>query len=197
MASLATGGPPRNFFMKYIKFILFFYFVLFIIPNWAVAESKTDSLLGSDSSKNYSNVRVEHVVSAGILTLESGEKIRLIGLDALDAPRRKGNLPTDEHGFPIEEKADPQTPMEEQAYDFVKNLLEGQYVRLEFDAQIKSDDFKTLAYVFLKDGTLVNAEILRQGFANLKLTPLNRKYAPQLREAYQEARREKRGLQSD
>lgn len=162
-----------------------------------MAQSTKNPLFGSDASKNYANVRVEKVMTAGTFVLESGEKIRLIGLEAPDAPRRKGNLPTDEHGFPIEEKGDPQTPIEEQAYDFAKNLLEGQYVRLEFDAQSKSDDLKTLAYVFLKDGTLVNVEILRQGFANLKLTPLNRKYAPRLREAYQEARREKRGLQSN
>ncbi len=183
--------------MKYKKFIFSFYLILLTLPDWALAQSTTDSLFGSDLSKNYANVRVEKVVTAGIITLESGEKIQLIGLNAPDAPRRKGNLPTDEHGFPIEEKADPQTPIEEQAYDFAKNLLEGQYVRLEFDVQNKSEDLRTLAYVFLKDGTLVNAEILRQGFANLKLTPLNRKYAPQLREAYQEARREKRGLQSN
>ena len=183
--------------MKSIRFILLFYFILLTVPDWAAAESKINSIFGSDASKNYSNVKVEQVISAGILTLESGEKIRLIGLDPPDAPRRKGNLPTDQFGFPIEEKANPQTPMEEQAYDFVKNLLEGQYVRLEFDVGTKSEDLKTLAYVFLKDGTLVNTEILRQGFANLKLTPLNTKYAPQLREAYQEARREKRGLQSD
>ena len=183
--------------MKYTEFILFFYFILLIVPHQVAAESKINSIFGSDSAKNYSNVKVERVVSAGILTLESGEKIRLIGLEAPEAPRRKGNLPTDEHGFPIEEKADPQTPMEEQAYDFAKNLLEGQYVRLEFDVQTKSEDFKTLAYVFLKDGTLVNAEILRQGFANLKLTPLSTKYAHQLREAYQEASRENRGLQSE
>lgn len=162
-----------------------------------MAESKINPIFGSDASKNYANVRVERVISAGILTLESGEKIRLIGLEAPEAPRRRGNLPSDQFGFPIEEQANPKTPIEEQAYDFAKNLLEGQYVRLEFDAQAKSEDFRTLAYVFLKDGTLVNAEILRQGFANLKLTPLNKKYASQLREAYQEARREKRGLQGE
>lgn len=181
--------------MKYLKCILFFYFILLIVSDWAVAESNIKAL--SDFETAYANVRVERVITADSLTLESGEKIQLIGLDAPAAPRRKGNLPTDEHGFPIEEKANPQTPIEEQAYDFAKNLLEGQHVRLEFDVQTKSDDFKTLAYVFLKDGTLVNAEILRQGFANLKLTPLNKKYAKQLREAYQEARREKRGLQGD
>ena|SRR3989338_5855150 len=182
--------------MKYTKFILSFYLIL-TVPHSAFAESTTNPLFGSDASKNYANARVEKVLTAGTFMLESGEKIRLIGLEPPDAPRRRANLPTDEHGFPIEEKANPETSIEEQAYDFVKNLLEGQYVRLEFDVQNKSDDLKTLAYVFLKDGTLLNAEILRQGFANLKLTPLNRKYAPRLREAYQEARKEMRGLQSD
>ncbi len=41
----------------------------------------------------------------------------------------------------------------------------------------------------------LNAEILRQGFANLSIRPPNMKFAKELREAYREARAEKRGLQ--
>jgi len=42
--------------------------------------------------------------------------------------------------------------------------------------------------------TFVNAEILRQGYANLSFDPRLRKYNDKLQKAYREAREEKRGL---
>ena len=75
--------------------------------------------------------------------------------------------------------------------------VEGDKVRIEFDRNKKNKDFDTLAYVFLEEENLfINAEILRLGYAHLQISPPNMKYASELREAYQEARREKRGFQS-
>ena len=43
--------------------------------------------------------------------------------------------------------------------------LEGKRVRLEFDAAPRKDRYgRTLSYVFLEDGTLLNAEIIKQGY---------------------------------
>ena len=71
-----------------------------------------------------------------------------------------------------------------------------QEIKDVFDSEKNSEDYKTLAYVFLlEDDTFVNAEILRQGFAFLSIRPPNMKYAKELREAYKEARAEQRGLQ--
>ena len=81
------------------------------------------------------------------------------------------------------------------SYLFAQKLLEGKRVRLEFDTEKKNDNYETLAYVFLpKDSLFVNAEIIRQGYAELSMSPLNTKYADQLREAYKEAKGEHRGL---
>ena len=145
--------------------------------------------------RNYNDVVVEKVVSADYLILESGEKIRLIGLVAPQPPKKK-KVVRDEKGFIIEEK-DPTTSFEEQAVEFTKTLVEGKHVRLEFDIEKKDEDFRTFSYVFLQNNAFVNAEILRQGFANLKILTPNTKYQKELKEAYQEARREKRGLQSE
>jgi endonuclease YncB( thermonuclease family) len=49
----------------------------------------------------------------------------------------------------------------------------------------------------LDNELFVNAEILRQGFAFLQIRPPNTKYSKELREAYTEARLEKRGLQGE
>ena len=86
----------------------------------------------------------------------------------------------------------------DQAFNFIKELLEGKRVRLEFDEQKKDIDQKTLAYVFLiKTNLFVNKEILRQGFAYLHISPPNTKYENELKKAYKEAAQEQRGLQNN
>ncbi len=160
------------------------------------AESKFDILLGPETAKKYEHVRVEKVVRADTIILESGERIRLIGIEAPDPPRVR-YVPTDPYGFPIKQELNPTTPIAQQSYEFARGLLEDQYVRLEFDVQKTNEELQTLAYIFLSDGTFVNEEILKQGFANLKIIPPNTKYVPRLKKAYQEARREKRGLQNE
>ncbi len=138
------------------------------------------------SSANYQKVQVSKVLTPDTIQLESGERIQLLGLLGPRAPKVQYEE-RDEHGFVIPKDVDPATPAEEDAFKYVRTLLEGKKVRLE--------DNVLQAYVFFMDGSLVNAEILRQGAANLRITPPNVKYADQLRSAYQEARREMRGMQ--
>jgi endonuclease YncB( thermonuclease family) len=178
------------------KFIFFICAVIFY-PSLVLSE--TDFSLFFKDASQYQDVVVKEVLSVNTITLEGerGEIITLIGLRAPDLPRsKKESINRDQYGFTIKKEVDPMTPIEEKAFDFVKEFLEGQHVRLEFDAEKKDDSYATLAYVFLlKDDTFVNAEILRQGFAHLSISPPNTKYAHELREAYKEARSEKRGLQ--
>jgi len=143
----------------------------------------------------YQKIIVMNVVSAQLIRLENGENIRLIGLKAPFArPKREKQL-FDQFGFEIEPHH-PSTSFSVEAFEYVRDLLEGQTVRLEFDRQKKDDNFHLFAYVYLKTNDLfVNAQIIRMGYADLQISPPNTKYADTLREAYQEARREKRGLQ--
>lgn len=139
---------------------------------------------------------VEKVLSADKLRLNTGEVIRLIGIKAPPPPPRRVRE-RDENGFFIE-KADPVTSIEEQAFQFAQNLLEGKTVILEYDLERTDVDSYTLAYVFLPpENILANAEILRAGYAVLHISLPNVKYADRLRAAYREARNEKRGLQGD
>ena len=76
-------------------------------------------------------------------------------------------------GVDTPETKDPRKPVQyfaEEAYQFTKNLVEGKQVKLMFDQQRKDRHGRTLAYVFLPDGTCVNSTIIRQGygFAYLK-----------------------------
>jgi endonuclease YncB( thermonuclease family) len=136
------------------------------------------------------------VLSADRIELKNREMIKLIGLKAPHAPKKK-KIRRNNHNFIIEDTS-PFITIEEKAFSFAKEFLENKLVRIEFDKQKKDEDFHTLAYVFLvDDNTFVNAEILRQGYANLHIQPPNTKYADELRNAYKEARKEKRGLQGD
>ncbi len=160
----------------------------------AMAQPAPDSYFTKKpAEKNF--ILVERVMSADSIRLEDGRRIKLIGLNAPQAPKKK-QVVRDSYGIIIDD-TNPETTVEEQAFELAKSLLEKKRVRLEFDEENKDADGYIFAYVFLADGTFVNEEILRQGFANLKIAPPNTAYADTLRKAYQEARREKRGLQGE
>jgi endonuclease YncB( thermonuclease family) len=72
------------------------------------------------------------------------------------------------------ETPDGKTPIEiygvhgQRAVTYVEKTLLGQAVRLEYDttsARNKDDSGQTLAYVYTRDGLLINAEMVKQGLA--------------------------------
>ena len=175
------------------KLIIPFICILVFVPVKRVFSADLNPLL--TSSVKYEKIRVERVLSSDRLLLENDEKISLIGIKGPKTPRPK-DARRDEHGFLIPDD-DPTTPFEIEAVGFVRSRVEGKPVRLGFDTLRRADNGDILAYVILSDGKLLNAEVLRYGYADLKLIPPNMKYADELRKAYQEARRERRGMQGE
>ncbi len=116
-------------------------------------------------------VRVSRVVDGDTIELEDGRKVRYIGVN------------TPERG----------QPFYEEATDFNRQLVEGRRVRLEFDLDTMDQYGRLLAYVWVDD-TMVNLEMVRQGYANVYTVPPNVKYESLLREAEREAREAGRGL---
>ena len=71
-------------------------------------------------------------------------------------------------------------------------------MRLEFDVEKRDKYGRLLAYVFISNGQLfLNAEIIKQGYAEVMIIPPNLKYADYFQGLYQEARENKRGLWSN
>jgi len=142
-------------------------------------------------SYNYSDILVKRVIDGDTFVLENGERLRLIGIDTpelhmsdklrRDSQRARKDVSTIQR-------------MGRQAYEFTRNLVEGKRLRLEFDLERHDRYGRLLAYAFLKDGTFVNAEIIKQGYASLMTIPPNVKYADLFRQLYQEARENRRGL---
>ena len=63
----------------------------------------------------------------------------------------------------------PQRPIEyfgREASAFTKSLAEGKRIWLEYDQQRQDRYGRTLAYVHLEDGWVLNEEIVRQGYGH-------------------------------
>ena len=132
-------------------------------------------------------VKVKRVIDGDTIMLESGERVRLIGVDTPETVR-------------------PKTPVEQfgkEASAFTGRMVEGKRVRLEYDPanavrghKDNTSQRRTLAYVFLEDGTLLNAEIIRQGYGYaLTRFPFSR--MEEFRRLEREARDRRRGLWAD
>ena len=94
--------------------------------------------------------RVKQVVDGDTIILESGERVRLLGINTPEVNHPKK---------PVE-------PFGKEAAEFTKRMVEGKLVRLEFDQHAPKEDkhSRIFAYVFLQNGTFLNAEIIRQGY---------------------------------
>jgi len=150
--------------------------VLVLALAWAVREYGLDWLRRQPQPEGDWRT-VVRVVDGDTLLLDGDERVRLIGIDT-------------------PESVDARRPIEylgKEAAAFTRRLAEGKRVRLAYD-QERSDRYgRTLAYVFLEDGTFLNAEIIRQGYAHA-YTRFPFQYSDQFRAYEREAREQRRGL---
>ena len=140
---------------------------------------------------NYEDILIQRAVDGDTLVLVSGERVRLIGIDTPET-----HINNRLYWQAQRSKRDIQAMMAlgKKAHRFTRDLVGGKRVRLEFDVEKYDKYGRLLCYVYLKDGTFVNAEIIRQGYASLLSIPPNAKYTDLFRKLYQEARKNNRGL---
>jgi len=121
--------------------------------------------------------KVKRVIDGDTLLLINGERVRLIGVDT----------PETKH---------PQKPVQyfgREAYLFTKEMVDGKEARFEFDRQKRDRYGRLLAYVYLLDGTFLNAEIIKQGYG-FAYTRFPFKYMEEFRRYEREARDKRKGL---
>lgn len=108
-----------------------------------------------------------------------GMVIRLIGVDA---PETRNTARKVKSEFGAESKK------------YLEELIGGKKVRLEYDVGHTDQYGRTLAYVYLADGTFVNAELVRNGYANIMTVPPNVKYQELFLKLERRARSREKGM---
>ena len=141
--------------------------------------SKGNNAIARDGTRT-----VVRVVDGDTLVLSPNEKVRLIGVDT----------PETKH---------PKKPVQcfgQEAKQFTTRMASGNEIRLQLDETNwrtghKDRYGRTLAYVYLKDGTLLNAEIIRRGYGHVYTRfPFHRR--AEFRDLEKQARAEGLGLWS-
>lgn len=123
---------------------------------------------------------VTRVVDGDTIVVAGVGTVRLIGVDT-------------------PETVDPRKPVQffgKEASEFTRRMAEGKVVRLEYDVQRTDKYQRVLSYVYLPDGSFLNAEIVKQGYGHAYVQyPF--KYLDQFRDYERQAREGRRGLWSD
>jgi micrococcal nuclease len=120
---------------------------------------------------------VTRVIDGDTVVIERIGRVRLIGVDT-------------------PETVDPRRPVQrfgKEASAFTRRLVEGRRVRVEYDRERTDKYNRTLAYIYLLDGTFVNAELVRQGYG-FAYTRFPFKYLEAFRQYERDAREHARGL---
>ncbi len=93
--------------------------------------------------------RIDRVIDGDTIILDNGETVRLIGVDAPETHHPE--IPAQRFG--------------EESTDFLRQMIQDRKCTLKFDPNETRDKYgRLLAYVFV-EGKLVNAEIIRRGYA--------------------------------
>ncbi len=123
-------------------------------------------------------VKVEKIIDGATFQIDTGDKVRLLGINtpAISLISHEGE------------------PMGKQAYELLLELIEGQVVRLTSDAEKEDSDGHLLAHVYLRNGTWVNAELVKKGLAYVRTFPPNISKANDLITIEKQARKQTLGI---
>lgn len=172
--------------------ILVLIFILFIFS--CSKGDSNDNVENNDLNlKNLEEATLAHVVDGDTIVVilnSNKERVRLIGIDT---PESRMNKRVEKQ----KNLGDAETVIQlgKEAKEFTKSLVKpGDKVYLEFDVQSKDRYGRILAYVYLKDGRMLNKEIICNGYAMPLTIQPNVKYEEEFRKCFKEAREKGLGL---
>ena len=167
-------------FRKLAHFLLIL--MMFVVVNCKEKPSPSAiSTSVANSSREYRKVYI--VIDGDTFWMKDQggqtEKIRFIGIDA---PECRKSAHKDIQRFGKESK------------DFLVGFLKGKKVALEYDVERYDRYGRTLAYVYLEDGTFLNEYLIKNGYAKVVTFPPNVKYHRQFVIAERYARQHQLGM---
>ena len=126
---------------------------------------------GESSAPAPQTALVVRVIDGDTLVLAGGIRVRVLGLDAPE----------------MEKDGQPAEFLAHKAKAVLADLTLNQTITLEYD-RLRYDHYcRLLAYLFLPDHTLVNAELVRRGLARVYFIAPNLRYQKEMLIAQQEA----------
>ena len=132
-----------------------------------------------ESNVDKKEVLVKRVIDGDTFEIESGEKVRLIGIDTPETKHpRKG----------VE-------PFGKEASQMTKSLVENRNVLLEFDVDQRDRYGRLLCYVYY-DNKFLNEELVKAGLAKVATYPPNVKYVDLFVAAQKEAQNKEKNIWS-
>jgi micrococcal nuclease len=144
--------------MKNIKLVIALLIIVVIVAGILIFQVKiptTGKFTGKTSIAN-----VSKVVDGDTVSLQSGEKVRLLGI----------NTPEKGQSYYSE------------ASNKLKELVEGKTVVLESDTEDKDQHGRLLRYIYV-NSKFVNLELVREGYAHVYIVMPNNKYENDLKQA--------------
>jgi micrococcal nuclease len=164
---------------KYIN-VLSLVFVLVLVSSPIYARQKTI---------------VTRVIDGDVIQVIYGgveKRVRLLGIDA---PESLVNRKAMKDGNMSEHDIEVIVEMGAKAKAYANGLIKrGDFITIEFDIQEKDRYGRLLCYVYLSNGKMLNEEIVRAGYANVKTVPPNVKYKDRFLNAFKYAKETERGL---
>ena len=117
------------------------------------------------------------VIDGDTIVISGGEKVRYVGI----------NTPETHHPDKLPEYCG------QEAFEANRRLVAGKTVRLEFDQRVRDKYGRLLAYVYV-DNLFVNAELIRQGYAQVTTYRENQRHHEEFQRLQRAAIEARRGL---
>ncbi|WP_345805477.1 thermonuclease family protein [Bacillus subtilis] len=152
--------------------------------NKAADTPPADETTAADQQQSLISAEVVNVVDGDTIDvrMKSGkqERVRFILVDTPETVHPKKG----------------EEPFGREASDFTKKTLSGQKVDLKLGVQERDKYGRLLAYVYLKDGTMINELLLQKGLARVDVFPPNTEFVDQFRDIEAQVKKEHKGIWS-
>ncbi len=130
------------------------------------------------ASADAENYPAAYVYDGDTILLQNGTRVRYIGINAPEIDHENGN---DE-------------PFAQEAKDLNRELIKGKNITLEYDRQTRDRYKRTLAYVFIENGEMANALMVKNGLAYVESHKPNMRYRAYLIHVQRQAMQERAGI---
>ena len=181
-------GLSRKLISAVFSVIFILMFFVYVLYN----KYKDESVNTFNSNSSAEFIIVKRVVDGDTFVLANGDKVRLLGIDTPEKYESK-KLEKDAESSGRDKRTIKK--LGQLASEYVKSLVEGKRVRLEKEPNYDDKDRygRLLRYVYLEDGTCVNAKIISDGYGQVyESYPISK--TNEFRILQKEARESERGL---